>query len=157
MGELELIFCKKELKYMFKLVEAVEKDVKVTTAATFALVFNTLYWLFQCLSPKSMLLILWPSHLSNKNNFAENHVNFIKLTFEWYSLSLDPLFCLIGDNCSTNKATADLCGMPLLGCRSHRFNLAVEAYISTFLAIELDLIGKLMSKLSTLRQVECTC
>eukprot|EP00731_Ephydatia_muelleri_P007171 Em0003g1419a len=58
----------------------------------------------------------------------------------------------IRDNCSTNKATADLLGVPLLGCRSHRFNLAVEAYISEFLAAELELIGKLISKLSTLKQ-----
>ena len=79
-------------------------------------------------------------------------MNFIKSTLEWYSLSLELLFCLIGDNCSTNKATADLLGVPLLGCRSHRFNLAVEAYISEFLAAELELIGKLMSKLSTLKQ-----
>ena len=183
MGELELIFCEKDLtrsntklqpisvktlkKYMFKLVEAVEKkvSVKVSTAPSYALVFdgwseNSTHFigLFvvhpgkeYAADPEIHLLAFAP--LPDETNFtAENHVNFIKSTLEWYSLSLELLFCLIGDNCSTNKATADLLGVPLLGCRSHRFNLAVEAYISEFLAAELELIGKLMSKLSTLKQ-----
>eukprot|EP00731_Ephydatia_muelleri_P013975 Em0007g1285a len=183
MGELELIFCEKDLtrsntklkpisvktlkKYMFKLVEAVEKkvSVKVSTAPSYALVFdgwseNSTHFigLFvvhpgkeYAADPEIHLLAFAP--LLDETNFtAENHVNFIKSTLEWYSLSLELLFCLIGDNSSTNKATADLLGVPVLGCRSHHFNLAVEAYISEFLAAELELIGKLMPKLSTLKQ-----
>jgi hypothetical protein len=39
-----------------------------------------------------------------------------------------------------------------MGCRSHRFNLAVEAFINKYLFVESELVGKLMSKLSTLKQ-----
>lgn len=43
---------------------------------------------------------------------------------------------------------------PLLGCRSHRLNLAVEAYIDRYLESEIDLVSNLMSKLSTLKEVD---
>ena len=91
--------------------------------------------------------------LSDQTNFtAVNHANFIKASLEWYSLSLSRMFCLIEDNCQTNKATADILGVPLLGCCSHRFNLAVEAYLQQYLSSESELVSKLMSKLATLKQ-----
>ncbi len=42
--------------------------------------------------------------------------------------------------------------VPLLGCRSHRFNLAVEKYIEANLSKEVDKVSRLMSKLSTLKE-----
>lgn len=83
---------------------------------------------------------------------ASNHRDFILATLEWYHLPVDRVVCLIGDNCATNIATANLFDVPLLGCRSHRLNLAVEAYIARFLSIESEIVGKLMSKLSTLKE-----
>lgn len=102
--------------------------------------------------PEMHLLSFAP--LVDETNFtADNHMKFIKATLEWFLIPLNRLFCLIGDNCLTNKATANsLLGVPLLGCRSHHFNLSVERYLRTFLARELELVGKLMSKLSTLKQ-----
>ena len=44
--------------------------------------------------------------------------------------------------------------MPLLGCRSHRLNLAVEAYFDKYLETEIDLVSNLMSKLSTLKEAD---
>ncbi|KAI2512776.1 hypothetical protein MHU86_1564 [Fragilaria crotonensis] len=151
MDEHELAFCEKDLtrgnskldpisvktlkKYLFKVVKAVEKKVsaKAMFATCFALVFDG-----------------WSE--ASRHFIAENHANFIEATLRWYSLSADRLFCLIGDNCSTNKATANRLGVPLLGCRSHRFNLSVEQYLRNFLAAESELVGKLMSKLATLKQ-----
>ncbi|KAH6582272.1 hypothetical protein BASA50_000935 [Batrachochytrium salamandrivorans] len=80
------------------------------------------------------------------------HVEFINATLAWYSLLKDRLVCLIGDDCWTNKTTTDLIGTPLLGCRSHQHSLAVEAYIGENLAVESELVGKPMSKSSTLRE-----
>jgi hypothetical protein len=77
---------------------------------------------------------------------------FILATLEWYHLPVSNLICLIGDNCNTNCATADLLGVPLFGCRSHRLSLAVEAYIDKYLETEIDLVSNLMSKLSTLKE-----
>lgn len=83
---------------------------------------------------------------------AENHKNFITATLDWYGLPVDRVVCLIGDNCTTNKATANLFNIPLLGCRSHRLNLAVEAYLAQNLSTEVELVGRLMSKLSTMKE-----
>jgi hypothetical protein len=102
-------------------------------------------------NPDLHLLAFAP--LLDETNFsAENHANFIKVTLEWFFLSRERLFCLIGDNCTTKKATANQLGVPLLGCRSHRFHLSVEQYLKKFLATESELVGKLISKLSTLKQ-----
>jgi hypothetical protein len=106
--------------------------------------------------PEMHLLAFAP--LVNETNFtADNHMNIIMATPELFSIPLERLFCLIGDNCSTNKATANCLGVPLLGCRSHRFNLSVEQYLRTFLASESELVGKLMSKLPTLKQSGRLC
>ena len=184
MDEHELAFCEKDLtrcnasletisvktlkKYLFKVVQSVEKKISakaMALASSYALVFDGwseaskhfigMYIAYPAkevdADPVLHLLAFAPLH--DETNFtAENHANFIKATLNWYSLSADRLFCLIGDNCSTNKATANRLGVPLLGCRSHRFNLSVEQYLRTFLATESELVGKLMSKLATLKQ-----
>ena len=183
MDEHEFLFCEKELtqknsnlkpisvktlkKYLFKVVEVVEKkiSVKVATAPLFALLFDGwtedsthfvgLFIVYPGKTPSDdpgLHLLAFAPLLDETNFTAVNHANFIKASLEWYSLSLSHKFCLIGDNCQTNKATADILDVPLLGCRSHRFNLAVEAYLQQFLSSELDLVSKLMSKLGTLKQ-----
>jgi hypothetical protein len=72
-----------------------------------------------------------------------------------YSLSgVDrPPFGLIGDNCSTNKVTANRIGVPLLRSQSKRFNLSVKQNFRNFLAAESELVGKLMSMLATLKHL----
>jgi hypothetical protein len=170
---LEPISVKTLKKYLFKVVDAVETKVTARTrvAVSYALVFDgwseaSRHFIGVFIvypgkhgrhnggapaDPEMQLLAFAP--LVNETNFtADNHMNFIKATLEWFSIPLERLFCLIGDNCSTNKATANRLGVPLLGCRSHRFNLSVEQYLRTFLASESELVGKLMSKLLTLKQ-----
>ncbi|KAI2491689.1 hypothetical protein MHU86_22864 [Fragilaria crotonensis] len=93
--------------------------------------------------PVLHLLAFAPLHEDETNFTVENHANFIKATLNWYSLSADRLFCSIGDNYSASKATAKQLGVPLLGCRSHRFIILVEQYLRTFLATELELVGLL--------------
>ncbi|RLO01387.1 hypothetical protein DYB28_011216 [Aphanomyces astaci] len=64
---------------------------------------------------------------------AATHFEFILETLKWYGqsdASIDKWFvCLIGDNCSTNKATANLFSWPLIGCHSHRLKLAVDQFL----------------------------
>jgi hypothetical protein len=167
-ANLETISVKTLKKYLLKVVKAVEKKISATAmalATSYALVFDGwsegskhfigMYIVFPAkevdADPVLYLLAFAPLH--DETNFtAENHANFIRATLNLHSLSVDRLFCLIGDNSSTNKATANHIGVPLLGCRSHRFNLSVEQYLRKFLAAESDLVGKLMSKLATLKQ-----
>jgi hypothetical protein len=39
---------------------------------------------------------------------------------------------LVGDNCSTNRAIAEKMDIPLVGCASHRFNLAVNKFAGPY-------------------------
>ncbi|KAE9033055.1 hypothetical protein PR001_g10333 [Phytophthora rubi] len=59
---------------------------------------------------------------------------------------------LVGDNCAVNKRMANLIGVPLVGCASHRLNLAVRDYLAP-LDSELGEVQQLMRKLRTLKQV----
>ena len=98
-----------------------------------------------------MLLAFQP--LPDESQFtAQNHYEFIVWQLAEYGLCMKKLVCLIGDNCSTNTATAKLCKVPMFGSRSHRLNLAVEKYIAKFLGEEERCIGELMSKLSNLKE-----
>jgi hypothetical protein len=71
------------------------------------------------------------SPLLDETDFtAESHHEFVvSVLTNVFQKSLDNVLCLIGDNCATNKALADLCGKPLIGCHAHRFNLECSAYL----------------------------
>eukprot|EP00644_Phytophthora_capsici_P010759 jgi/Phyca11/104645/e_gw1.9.920.1 len=47
-----------------------------------------------------------------------------------YNKTEDMVGFLVGDNCSTNQSIATKMGVPLVGCASHRFNLAVGKYLA---------------------------
>jgi hypothetical protein len=103
-------------------------------------------------SPPDVILLAFAPLLDETSFTAKNHCDFILATLDWYGLPVNKLVCLIGDNCSTNGATARLLSVPLLGCRSHRLNLAVEAYIQRYISCEVELVSDLMGKLSTLKE-----
>jgi hypothetical protein len=67
--------------------------------------------------------------------------------------SLDCVEFLTGDNCSTNKALANIMRVPLVGCASHRLNLAVnDFYDNSPQSKELiSKVDKLMTALRTLK------
>ncbi|KAE9162259.1 hypothetical protein PF002_g31398 [Phytophthora fragariae] len=44
-----------------------------------------------------------------------------------YGVQLEQCRFFVGDNCSVNRQLATLTGVPLIGCASHRLNLAVKA------------------------------
>lgn len=153
-------------KCMFNLVRAVEKKIStiVNNAVNFALVFDVcteksnhnigIFSTSPGKNPESepnIFLLAFSPELNETNMNATNHTAFIRSTLELYNLNEDNLICLIGDHCSTNKSVANLMSVPLLGCRSHRLNLAIEAFIKENLNIESEMVGKLMSKLSTIK------
>ncbi|KAF1786994.1 hypothetical protein GQ600_6511 [Phytophthora cactorum] len=84
--------------------------------------------------------------LDDTNQNAANHSDFIHRTLEYLTTDPPGAVCLIGGNCTTNIATARLFGVPLLGCSSHRLNLAGECVLKAY-AKELDLVAKVMRKL----------
>ncbi|KAL0218116.1 hypothetical protein RCL1_008964 [Eukaryota sp. TZLM3-RCL] len=85
-----------------------------------------------------ILLALTPFTLSDDDNgegeqeiFNSNDVMFgasqyrelLAATLSEYQTTLEKVCFLVGDNCATNKKLADLCGVPLVGCASHRWAL----------------------------------
>ena len=62
----------------------------------------------------------------------------------FYNKTLKNVVAFTGDNCSTNKTA----GIPLIGCISHKFNLAVNNYLREFGYEEsLLIVDKIMVKL----------
>jgi hypothetical protein len=64
--------------------------------------------------------------------------------------TLESVLCFVGDNCSTNKRLAAICSIPLIGCASHRFNLAVKEILKQHKHL-VDKVEKLMIKCRTLK------
>lgn len=85
------------------------------------------------------------------NHNAQSHMNAIETVLASFGKSLTRVFFLIGDNCSVNKKLARLMDVPLVGCVSHRLNLAVKLLTATHEA-ELGKIQSFMIKLRTLNQ-----
>ncbi|ETO58526.1 hypothetical protein F444_23096 [Phytophthora nicotianae P1976] len=66
-----------------------------------------------------------------------------------YGKQLSQCLFLVVDNCAVNRLLATLMGVPLVGCASHRLNLAVQAGIEES-KTDLDVVHSLMLKLRTL-------
>ena len=99
-----------------------------------------------------VLLAMQPT-LDEEDLGADSHVELIESTMELYQLEEERLVCLVGDNCSTNKAIANKMEVPLVGCGNHKLNLAVNEWIEgqPGLREAIDTISTLMSKASTLK------
>jgi hypothetical protein len=93
---------------------------------------------------------------------ANAHIELFDSTLDWYGLNKSNVVCFIADNCSTNKAIATKWGIPMVGCASHRFNLAVKHWIKeqfqvdgrghkAYLLEALDKLSMLMGKASNLK------
>jgi hypothetical protein len=61
---------------------------------------------------------------------AIDHIEHLSKVLEGYGKSKNDIICLVGDNCAVNQSMARILGIPLLGCASHKFNLAVRRWIS---------------------------
>ena len=62
---------------------------------------------------------------------AEQHLSFLEATLEVFDKTFANVVCLIGDNCSVNQKLSSISLLPLVGCVSHKFNLAVESWIES--------------------------
>ncbi|KAG7363779.1 hypothetical protein IV203_027140 [Nitzschia inconspicua] len=84
---------------------------------------------------------------------ADAHIELFESTLELYNLDKEKVVCIIGDNCNTNKAISRRWGIPLVGCASHRFNLAVKTWIGSQrgLRAALDKVNVLMFKAINLK------
>lgn len=155
-------------KYMDLLCRKVEDELRADLPKKFGIIFDgwsegsdhfiALFACYDCKGEtKTPLLAFQPLpdyDASTEIEYqltAAAHKEFIISTLAYYQKGPESSAFLVGDNCSTNKALATLCRVPLVGCGSHRLNLAVKRFLEPFEPI-LKKIHELMVKLSTIKQ-----
>lgn len=66
----------------------------------------------------------------NEESYSANeHIVFIQATLQLFGKNLQNVFCFVGDNCETNQSISRKTEIPLIGCYSHKVNLAVKKYL----------------------------
>ncbi|KAG3113035.1 hypothetical protein PI125_g7684 [Phytophthora idaei] len=102
--------------------------------------------------PKHPLLSLAPVMDEPDNHLnADGHMMAISRFPPFFGKSLDDCRFLVGDNCPVNKRLANFLRVPLIGCASHRLNLAVREYLEPYES-SLEEVQRLMRKLRTVKQ-----
>jgi hypothetical protein len=96
---------------------------------------------------KTPLLAISPL-LDESKMDADAHIEFFEETLKVYTNTRASIKFVIADNCSTNQSIASKMGIPLIGCASHRLNLALKKYLESYEPL-LGKVDKLMSALST--------
>ena len=99
-----------------------------------------------------VLLALSPT-LEEDDLGADAHIDLFESTIDLYGNSKDDIACIIGDNCNTNKAISTRWDIPMVGCASHRLNLAVKQWIDSHgnIAEAIEKVSTLMAKASNLK------
>ncbi|KUF77507.1 hypothetical protein AM587_10002609 [Phytophthora nicotianae] len=90
--------------------------------------------------------LLGLSPLADGTQTADAHVQLFKSTLDVYNKTLSMVAFMVGDNCNTNRSIATKLGVPLVGCASHRFNLAVNKFLEPHEALLSD-VNSLMVEL----------
>ncbi|ETP36191.1 hypothetical protein F442_15797, partial [Phytophthora nicotianae P10297] len=82
---------------------------------------------------------------------AESHISALASFLPFFGKDLSNVIFLVGDNCAVNRRLARLMGVPLVGCASHRLNLAVRRFLEPY-EKELEQVQSLMKRLRTITQ-----
>ncbi|KAG2879836.1 hypothetical protein PC128_g25471 [Phytophthora cactorum] len=61
---------------------------------------------------------------------ADAHIEFIESILAVYDKALSMIKFIVADNCTTNRSVETKLDVPLIGCASHRFNLAMIRFLS---------------------------
>ncbi|ETV64401.1 hypothetical protein H257_18698 [Aphanomyces astaci] len=70
--------------------------------------------------------------LKEDNLDANSHVDLIESTLSFYGKAASDITFITADNCPTNASIAIKLGVPLVGCYSHKFNLAMQSYLADY-------------------------
>lgn len=62
---------------------------------------------------------------------AKENITVLEETVEVYGKEVGNVMCFIGDNWKVNRSLSSQTNIPLVGCYSHKFNLAIERWITT--------------------------
>ncbi|OWZ15590.1 hypothetical protein PHMEG_00010740 [Phytophthora megakarya] len=104
-----------------------------------------------------------PKHVdaTKKMVDADAIIDLFDEALDKYEIDISQLCCLVGDNASDNGSVGRKIKIPLIGCASHRLNLAVQTHLATC-SKEVEKVAALMRYLRTskqrtvLRKLECS-
>lgn len=162
--KLKSISTKTLKKYIFLVVDEVTSILKKTLPDYFTLMFDgwtcdgtgvhyvAVYAIWSdpgTGSVKRFLLACSPL-LNEEDYSAASHIEYLESTLAWFDKTMDNVEAISGDNCSTNKLIATTLKIPLIGCASHRLNLAAQIVFEEF-EVEIKKVNELMVELRTLK------
>lgn len=146
------------MKYLHKLTLLVERKFSSMLPEQFALVYDgwslhgTHYLCIFATYPSTnkygfqRLFLAFSPFEDETKLTAEEHENFVHYILENYGKGWDNVVCLMADNCSTNQAFANRVQKRMVGCHSHRFNIALQDLLKPYTGV-VDKINNLMQKL----------
>ena len=101
--------------------------------------------------PVQTLLSIRPLLADGINGMtAQDHLSHINRILDGYGKNKTNVVCLVGDNCNVNQSIARTMEVPLIGCGSHKFNLAVRKWIDDQPGLK-----AIIAKVNSL--VQCNC
>ncbi|OQS00461.1 hypothetical protein ACHHYP_03592 [Achlya hypogyna] len=104
----------------------------------------------------SRVFLLAMSPFKNEADLTHGEfMNILSATCHTFWRTLNEIAVLVGDNCSVNQVIARWLMVPLVGCASHKFNLAVNAYLEDYADI-VDPVQAIMIKAPDLLQRDNT-
>jgi len=89
--------------------------------------------------------------LDEEKQTAAEHIAWFESTLRIYNKTLDDVKFIVADNCSVNKAIADLLRCGFIGCASHRLHLSVMLEVTKPIDDILEKIDAIMIKYSTVK------
>ena len=149
-------------KYMEKVAVEVELKIAAELPEKFGITFDGwskftyhylgLFAVYEC-GPVVKVVLLGISPPENEEHLdTREHVTFLENTLHFYGKNLDNVLFFVADNCSVNKSISTTTGIPMIGCYSHKFNLAVKLYIEEdHIAADIQVVHDLMKALKTLK------
>ncbi|OWZ13937.1 hypothetical protein PHMEG_00012660 [Phytophthora megakarya] len=160
-SNLDTISTETLLKYAGLVVRQVEIDIGVALPVKFGIIFDG--WTFQSEHYLAVFAVFEHDGGADKvllafaplidddvtDHTSASHVKFLEGILPFFDRKIEDVIYLIGDNCAVNTKLASLLSIPLVGCASHRLNLAAQKFMSDYDSL-LDKIQDLMRKLRNL-------
>ena len=151
------------MKYMSLVTSEVEKEITKVLPCRIGLLLDgwtdmststhylAIFAVYQLEGVRQTVLLAFSPLLDETNFNAENHVEFITYTLSLFNKSTEDVIFLVCDNEPLNKRIANILQKPMIGCNSHRLNLAVKKYLENFEPL-LRKTNNLMKKLCSQKQ-----
>ncbi|KAE9018887.1 hypothetical protein PF011_g6069 [Phytophthora fragariae] len=149
------------LKYAHLVVRQVEIDIGLALPVIFGIMFDgwtfqsehytAVYAVFEHDGRADKVLLAFAPLIDNDvaDHSSASHVKFLEGILPFFGRDISDVVYLVGDNCAVNSKLADLLDIPLVGCASHRLNLAVQVFMADYEPL-LGKIQELMRKLRNL-------